>query len=68
MNQFKETDFKAMSERDKAEFFAMLAYAILRHPSCFRQAKEILDFAEKYGIFIGAKHGISKILDESGEC
>jgi hypothetical protein len=64
MNQFQEKDFKEMKQREQTEFFAMLAYAILRHPSCFQQAKEIVDFAEKRGVFIGVKHGIEEVLDE----
>jgi len=66
-SQWKEKAFKDLPERERSEFFALLAYAILRHPSCFKMAQEIVDFAEKYGIFDGARHGISKILDETSE-
>jgi len=64
-NQFQEKDFKQMSERDRTEFFAKLAYAILRHPSCYAQAKSIIEFAEQRGVYIGVKHGIEQVCNET---
>lgn len=53
-----EKDFNELEERERLEFLAKLNYAMLHMNSCYKMAINIISFADKYGVFDGAKHGV----------
>jgi hypothetical protein len=62
MNHSTEIDFSKLEPREQDEHIAKVNYAILRHSTCFAISKDMLDLAEKYGVFGNTSHGIQEVL------
>lgn len=62
-SQSKEKDFNDLEYREQVIFQSKLLYAIKRFPHCYMMAQEIIELAEKYGVFNGTKHGLDELLD-----
>jgi len=57
-------DYNDLDEAEQAIFNSRLLYAVKRFNSCYLMAKDMIELAEKFGVFNGVSHGTEEILNQ----